>query len=65
MDEADSKDRDLKMTFNVLEPLPYSKLEIFEDIVMHDSTSFAVKGMLRRNLPGHFKKSLQRQWSST
>ncbi|MEJ2353872.1 MAG: IS4 family transposase [Anaerolineales bacterium] len=46
----------LKLALEVLEPLPQSKLEMFEDIVMHDGTSFAVKTKLRRVFPGRFKK---------
>jgi hypothetical protein len=46
----------LKLALDVLEPLPQSKLEMFEDIVMHDGTSFAVKTSLRRVFPGRFKK---------
>ena len=46
----------LKLSFNVLEPLPQSKLEMFEDIVMHDGTSFAVKTSLRGVFPGRFRK---------
>lgn len=46
----------LKLTLDVLEPLPSSKLEMFEDIVMHDGTSFAVKTSLKKKYPGRFKK---------
>ena len=46
----------LKLTLDVLEPLPQSKLEMFEDIVMHDGTSFAVKTSLKGVFPGRFKK---------
>lgn len=46
----------LKLTLDVLEPLPDSKLEMFDDIVMHDGTSFAVKASLKRSFPGRFKK---------
>lgn len=47
----------LKLTLDVLEPLPDSKLEMFDDIVMHDGTSFAVKASLKKSFPGRFKKS--------
>jgi hypothetical protein len=47
----------LKLALDVLEPLPQSKLEMFEDIVMHDGTSFAVKTRLRGVFPGRFKKN--------
>jgi hypothetical protein len=46
----------LKLTLDVLEPLPDSKLEMFDDIVMHDGTSFAVKASLKKSFPGRFKK---------
>lgn len=46
----------LKLTLNVLEPLQGSKLEMFDDILMHDGTSFAVKASLRGSFPGRFKK---------
>ena len=46
----------LKLTLDVLEPLPDSKLEMFDDIVMHDGTSFAVKATLKKQFPGRFKK---------
>jgi hypothetical protein len=47
----------LKLTFDVLEPLPSSKLTMFDDIVMHDGTSFAIKASLARTFPGRFKKN--------
>lgn len=46
-----------KLTLDVLEPLPDSKLEMFDDIVMHDGTSFAVKASLKKSFPGRFKKT--------
>ena len=46
----------LKLTMNVLQPLPKSKLEMFNDIVMHDGTSMAVKASLKKVYPGRFKK---------
>lgn len=46
-----------KLTFPVLEAIPGSKLELFDDIVSHDGTSFAVKAKLRKTFPGRFKKS--------
>lgn len=47
----------LKLALEVLEPLPKSKLEMFEDIVMHDGTSFAVRTSLKGVFLGRFKKS--------
>lgn len=47
----------LKLALDVLEPLPSSKLKMFDDIVMHDGTSFAVKASLRKTFPGRFKKN--------
>jgi hypothetical protein len=47
----------LRLSLRVLEPLPDSKLEMFDTILMHDGTSFAVKASLRRRFPGRFKKS--------
>lgn len=46
-----------KLTLDVLAPLPSSKLEMFDDIVMHDGTSFAVKASLKKKFPGRFKKN--------
>ena len=46
-----------KLTFPVLEAIPGSKLELFDDIVAHDGTSFAVKAKLKKTFPGRFKKS--------
>jgi len=47
----------LKLTLEVLEPLPDSKLEMFDDILMHDGSSFAVKASLKKSFPGRFKKN--------
>lgn len=46
-----------KLTFPVLEAVPGGKLQLFDDINIHDGTSFAVKTKLRGTFPGRFKKS--------
>lgn len=45
------------MTFKVLEPTPDSKLEMFNDIIIHDGSSFAVKAALSKSFPGRFRKT--------
>lgn len=47
----------LKLTFPVLESIPGNKMDLFDDIVSHDGTSFAVKAKLKKTFPGRFKKS--------
>jgi Transposase DDE domain len=46
-----------KLTMPVLKSLPEGKLSIFQDIVLHDGTSFAVKNSLAEAWPGRFTKS--------
>jgi hypothetical protein len=46
----------LKLTMPILEAVPASKLCAFEDILIHDGSSFAVKASLRKTFAGRFKK---------
>lgn len=45
-----------KLTFPVLQSLPREKLAIFDDILIHDGTSFALKDDLARQFPGRFTR---------
>jgi hypothetical protein len=45
-----------KLTLPVLQGLPREKLAIFEDILAHDGTSFALKDDLAREFPGRFTR---------
>lgn len=45
-----------KLLFQVIEPDPTSKLTRFQDIYIHDGTSFALKASLRQAYPGRFSK---------
>lgn len=47
----------LKLTFPVLEAIPDGKLQRFDDIIIHDGTSFALKAKLRGTFPGRFRKT--------
>lgn len=44
------------LTVPVLRTIPGHKLAMFNDIVAHDGTSFALKHTLRREFPGRFTK---------
>ncbi|NUN15654.1 MAG: hypothetical protein HUU55_18675 [Myxococcales bacterium] len=39
----------------VIKPLPQSALAAFDDVVLHDGSSFAVKATLAKDFPGRFK----------
>lgn len=45
-----------KLTTSVLESIPQGKLELFDDILLHDGTSFALKDTLADTWPGRFSK---------
>jgi hypothetical protein len=46
-----------ELTFQVLEPVPESKLGMFKDIRLHDGSSFAIKASLKNSYPGRFRKN--------
>lgn len=43
-----------QMTVKILKPLPSSTLAMFEDIILQDGSSFAVKDSLKEAYPGRF-----------
>lgn len=45
-----------ELTVPVLRAMPGSRLEKFEDIIMHDGTSFRLKDDLAKNWPGRFRQ---------
>jgi hypothetical protein len=45
-----------KLTVPVLEGLPKNKLAQFEEVLIHDGTSFALKDALKKRWPGRFTK---------
>lgn len=45
-----------KLTMPVLQSLPREKLVMFDDILIHDGTSFALKDDLAHQWPGRFKR---------
>lgn len=45
-----------KLALPVLKALPQSKLTVFEDIILHDGTSFRLKDDLAKEWPGRFRK---------
>jgi hypothetical protein len=46
-----------KLAIQVLAAVPGHKLERFDDILIHDGTSFAIKASLKKVFPGRFKKN--------
>lgn len=45
-----------QLVFDVLQPKPGSPLEKFDDILLHDGTSFAIHSSLSDRFPGRFSK---------
>ncbi len=45
-----------ELTVSVLECTPSAKIAMFEDVLLHDGTSFRLKDSLKNVFPGRFKK---------